>query len=92
MLICMFYLQDGDAVFYYRDDFNKVAGRIVPCYKDKHYGILRKRGDGWCVHSKLGPKHGVFEHGIHAIPPFYGSLFCVRRPGVPLAADVQGDI
>ena len=67
--------QVGDAVFY----------RLECTKKVEHFGVLQRAGagdDSMVVWSKFGKDNPVFEHGLHAVPCWYGSIYSVRRaPG-----------
>lgn len=74
-------VQVGDAVFY----------RLEWTKKVEHFGVLQRAGagagtgagdDNMVVWSKFGKDNPVFEHGLHAVPCWYGSMYSVRRaPG-----------
>lgn len=68
--------RDGDLIYYYKRD--DIALRI---FEFKHVGVVQRTQDGIGIMSKLGPgTRYVFIHSIHDALPWYGYMYCIRRP------------
>ena len=68
--------RDGDLIFYYKRDNIKLG-----IMEYGHVGVVHLLQNGIEILSKLGfgTQH-VFAHGIHDALPWYGYMYCIRRP------------